>query len=128
METVRVVIAEDEAMTRELLARLIGAEADDTVVTTAFGEGWPDAPHRVLRSALAAGEALGAAQSWGPDWPSATSTGAVEARALYAGQSVGAVRARTTAAGIVNELVDEADRLLSTSTMSESRKGRHDGK
>jgi len=107
---------------------LIGAEADDTVVTTAFGEGWPDAPHRVLRSALAAGEALGAAQSWGPDWPSATSTGAVEARALYAGQSVGAVRARTTAAEIVNELVDEAARLLSTSTMSASRKGRHDGK
>src|SRR5438874_7185310 len=32
METIRVVIAEDEAMTRELLARLIGAEAEIEVV------------------------------------------------------------------------------------------------
>src|SRR5438067_4006871 len=32
MDTIRVVIAEDETMTRELLARLIGAEADVEVV------------------------------------------------------------------------------------------------
>jgi len=92
---------------------LIRADANDTVLTTAFGEGWPDAPHRVLASAIAAGEVLGAAQSWTPDWPSSTTTGEVGARALYAGQSVGAVRARTPAADIVHELVGEADRVLS---------------
>lgn len=87
---------------------LVRAGAADTVITTAFGDGWPDAPHRVLKSALAAGEALGTAQSWSPDWPTRTSTGPVEARALYAGQSVGAVRSRQSAAEIVAELVGEA--------------------
>jgi NAD(P)H-dependent flavin oxidoreductase YrpB (nitropropane dioxygenase family) len=87
---------------------LIGAGAEDTVLTTAFGTGWPDAPHRVLKSAITAGEALGAAQSWTPDWPDTNAAGAVEARALYAGQSVGAVRARQPAAEIVAELVAEA--------------------
>ena len=69
--------------------RLIESSADDTVITTAFGEGWPDAPHRVLRSAVAAGEALGATQSWSPEWPTVNDVGPPEARALYAGQSVG---------------------------------------
>jgi NAD(P)H-dependent flavin oxidoreductase YrpB (nitropropane dioxygenase family) len=92
---------------------LIAANADDTVITTAFGDGWADAPHRVLKSALAAGEALGAAQSWTPAWPDSTSTGAIEAQALYAGQSVGAVRSRTPAAAIIAEIVEEADALLS---------------
>jgi nitronate monooxygenase len=95
---------------------LIRAGADDTVITTAFGDGWPDAPHRVLKSAIAAGEALGEDQSWAPDWPTSTSVGAVEARALYAGQSVGAVRSRQPAAAIVAELVEEAERVLSRSS------------
>ena len=91
---------------------LIRAGADDTVITTAFGDGWPDAPHRVLKSAIEAGRALGEDQSWTPDWPTSTSVGAVEARALYAGQSVGAVRSRQPAAEIVAELVEEAERVL----------------
>jgi nitronate monooxygenase len=97
----------------EYIEALISAGADDTILTTAFGDGWPDAPHRVLKSAIAAGEALGDAQSWAPDWPTATAVGAVEARALYAGQSVGAVRSRQPAAAILAELVEEAERLLS---------------
>jgi nitronate monooxygenase len=92
---------------------LICSSADDTVITTAFGEGWPDAPHRVLKSALAAGEALGKAQNWAPDWPSSDFVGRVEAKALYAGQSVGAVRVRQSASTIVAELVTEAQRVLS---------------
>jgi NAD(P)H-dependent flavin oxidoreductase YrpB (nitropropane dioxygenase family) len=91
---------------------LIGATAADTVVTTAYGDGWPDAPHRVLKSSIEAGEKLGSAQTWSPDWPSTTYPGVAEARPLYAGQSVGAVRSRQTAAEIVAELVTEADRLL----------------
>jgi hypothetical protein len=39
--------------------------------------------------------------------------GAVEAQALYAGQSVGSVRSRQPAAEIVAELVDEAEAILS---------------
>lgn len=92
---------------------LIQASADDTVVTTAFGQGWPDAPHRVLRSAIVAGEALGEAQSWAPDWPTSDAVAPIEARALYAGQSVGAVRSRQSAAEIVSELVTEAERVVS---------------
>ena len=53
---------------------LIAARAEDTIVTTAFGDGWPDAPHRVLRSAVEAGTALGDAQSWTPQWPVARHT------------------------------------------------------
>jgi NAD(P)H-dependent flavin oxidoreductase YrpB (nitropropane dioxygenase family) len=92
---------------------LIAATADDTVITTVFGDGWPDAPHRVLKSSIEAGEKLGAEQSWGPDWPSASYAGAVEARPLYAGQSVGAVRTRQSAAEIVAEIWGEAEQLLS---------------
>ena len=103
---------------------LIRSDADDTILTTAFGDGWPDAPHRVLRSAIAAGEALGEAQSWAPDWPVATSVGAVEARALYAGQSVGSVRSRQTAADIVAELVSDADAALREGRRSRSQSHR----
>jgi NAD(P)H-dependent flavin oxidoreductase YrpB (nitropropane dioxygenase family) len=87
---------------------LVNANAGDTVITTVFGDGWPDAPHRVLRSAIAAGQALGATQSWAPNWPTSSEAGPVESRALYAGQSVGAVRSRQPAAEIVAELVDDA--------------------
>jgi NAD(P)H-dependent flavin oxidoreductase YrpB (nitropropane dioxygenase family) len=91
---------------------LIAARAEDTMVTTAFGAGWPDAPHRVLRSAIAAGEALGAAQSWSPEWPNEAWAGPVEAAALYAGESVGAVEQRQPAAEIVRELVGDAEAAL----------------
>lgn len=83
---------------------LIAADADDTVLTTAFGVGWPDAPHRVLRSCIEAGERRGPDQVWTPNWPDARDHGPVESRALYAGRSVTAVRARASAAEIVDEL------------------------
>ena len=89
----------------DYVARLIGATAEDTVLTTAFGEGWPDAPHRVLRSAVEAGERSGTAQRWTPDWPSTRHAGPVDAKALYAGTSVGAVTRRQPAAAIVDELL-----------------------
>ena len=93
---------------------LIAAGADDTEVTTAFDDGWPDAPHRVLSSSIEAGRRLGESQVWSPAWPSVGAKGAVEARALYAGQSVGAVRGRLPAAEVVAELVAEAEALLAT--------------
>jgi NAD(P)H-dependent flavin oxidoreductase YrpB (nitropropane dioxygenase family) len=108
----RFIAAQESGAHPRYVDALIGATAEDTILTTAFGTGWPDAPHRVLKSAVDAGQKLGPAQSWTPDWPSSAFVGPVEARALYAGQSVGAVVARQTASQIVAELVDEAERLI----------------
>lgn len=99
---------------------LIAATATDTVLTTAFGAGWPDAPHRVLASSVEAGTRLGSGQSWSPDWPTSSYAGAAEARPLYAGQSVGSVRSQQSAAEIVAELSEEAERLLSTGRFDSS--------
>jgi NAD(P)H-dependent flavin oxidoreductase YrpB (nitropropane dioxygenase family) len=86
---------------------LIAAGADDTVLTTAFSEFWADAPHRVLRSCVEAGERLGAQQSWNPQWPRASDPAPIASRPLYAGTSVDGVRARQSAAEIVAELMSE---------------------
>lgn len=98
---------------------LIGASADDTVLTTAFDVMWPDAPHRVLRSALDAARAdgpdpAGTIELGGsavpvprrsPMVPTRSATGDIASMALYAGESVGAVTERQPAAAIVDELL-----------------------
>jgi len=108
----RFLAAPEAAAHPDYVDALIAADAEDTVLTTAFGDDWPDAPHRVLRSCVAAGEALGDAHAWTTPWPTTADTGPVDARPLYAGQSVTSVRARQPAAAIVTELVDEAARYL----------------
>jgi NAD(P)H-dependent flavin oxidoreductase YrpB (nitropropane dioxygenase family) len=110
---------------------LLRAQPEDTVLTGAFSVMWPDAPHRVLRSAVDAAGALtdeivGEAQTpAGPMpvprfavmTPVATTTGHIEAMALYAGESVGHVRAVQPAAEIVRELIEGATaRLRATSS------------
>ncbi len=80
---------------------LVDAGADDTVVTETFSLGWPDAPHRVLRSSVAASE-LPPAQRL-PLPPGRNFVGDVAAAALYAGRSVDAVTGPATAAEIVAE-------------------------
>jgi NAD(P)H-dependent flavin oxidoreductase YrpB (nitropropane dioxygenase family) len=103
-------MAATESLAHPLYAdALIGAGAEDTVLTTVFGDGWPDAPHRVLRSSIEAGEALGDAQSWDPTWPTVDCATPVEARALYAGTSVAAVTGRQPAAEIIGEIVEAAE-------------------
>jgi NAD(P)H-dependent flavin oxidoreductase YrpB (nitropropane dioxygenase family) len=84
---------------------LIAADAGDTELTTAYGWGWPDAPHRVLRACIAANEASPEPR-WTPEWPTADSGDDPLTRALYAGESVGAVTRRQSAADIVAELID----------------------
>ena len=64
--------------------------------------GWPNAPHRVLRSCVAA--ATHKPESRSPLPPSRTFTGDVASAALYAGESVGAV---VPAATVVKELLAE---------------------
>jgi nitronate monooxygenase len=102
-------------------ALVAARSGDETVMTTAFGEGWPDAPHRVLKSALAAAEALdldvvgeaGAADArypvprFGVATPNRDVTGHVEAMALYAGTGVGEVSHIRSAADLVAELVSD---------------------
>jgi nitronate monooxygenase len=98
---------------------LIAARADDSVLTEAFGVGWPNAPHRVLRSSVdAAGSTAndivgqtvsssGASVSiprFGVSPPNRDTTGDISAMALYAGRSVGAVVRIMTAAEVVEEL------------------------
>ena len=105
---------------------LLRASAGDTVLTTAFSVMWPDAPHRVLRSCVHAAEAvkddvvgemsIGVIRMPVPKFsvpsPSRDTTGIIEAMALYAGESVGAVTAVVSAAEVVRELAEGAERLL----------------
>ncbi|HVR28965.1 MAG TPA: nitronate monooxygenase [Thermoanaerobaculia bacterium] len=121
----RFVAAVESGAHPEYVRSLVEARAEDTVLTDVFSVGW-DAPHRVLRSAIEAarafpGEVVGEAE-WGgekrpvarfsAELPTRETTGEVRAMALYAGQSVGAVRQVRPAREIVAELVGGAEELL----------------
>lgn len=105
---------------------LVSAEAANTVLTDTFSVWWPDAPHRVLRSAVNAARALddeqagqvrGAGQPLSiPRFavltPNQATHGHIDAMALYAGQSVTAVTAITPAGDVMREIVTQAEQLL----------------
>ena len=105
---------------------LIRARAEDTVLTETFSVGWPDAPHRVLRSCVEAAEsftgdmvgqgAIGGAtypvRRFAPPTPNRATVGDIAAMALYAGESVDAIRRIQPAAEIMRELSEGAERLL----------------
>src|SRR5207248_6358838 len=56
----RFVVCPESAAHPRYVEALIGARGEeDTVVTEWFGQGWEHAPHRVLRSALAAAQQSG---------------------------------------------------------------------
>ncbi len=105
---------------------ILAARSEDTVYTEKFSGMWPHAPHRVLRSCIDAadsfkGDMVGGMYI-GSHWvdiprfsvmaPLASATGAVEAMALYAGQSVGCIDSMRPAAELVRDLMAEAERLL----------------
>jgi nitronate monooxygenase len=116
--------------------RVLEATEEETVRTTLFGGGWPNAAHRVLRTPFVeqwlGQEARGQEQR--PDEPvigeasfagrripvqrfmslpaTADATGDVEAMALLAGQGVGLVREIKPAAEIVQELVEGARQII----------------
>jgi len=101
---------------------LIAASAEDTILTEAFSRSWPNAPHRVLRSCVEAaarfdGDVVAEIVSdggrrpvhrWAGTEPSRDTVGAIEAMALYAGQSVGAVHRVEPAAEIIRQLMPQA--------------------
>ena len=106
----------------DYVAALLRATPDDTVYTTAFGEGWPDAPHRVLRVAeehaaaspdhivgrVAYADRTWDVVRWSAQPPTTFTTGRVAAMAMYAGCGVGEVTDVPTAAQIVERMVAEA--------------------
>jgi nitronate monooxygenase len=105
---------------------LVSAEAADTVLTDMFSVWWPDAPHRVLRSAVNAAHALAdeqAGQVGDPGQPlpiprfavlppNQATSGHIDAMALYAGQSVAAVTDIAPAADVIREMITQAEQLL----------------
>ena len=108
------------------LEALIHARAEDTVLTETFSVGWPDAPHRVLRSCMEAvksfpgemvgegaiGESKYPVPRLAPPTPNRATIGEIGAMALYAGHSVDAVKRVQPAVEIVRELSEGAERLL----------------
>ena len=116
--------------------KVLEASEEETVHTTLFGGGWPQAPHRVLRTAFVeqwlAEEARGSEQRSDEPVigeatfagrrvpvqrfmalpPTADTTGDIEAMALLAGQSVGLVREITPAAELVRQLAEDARQII----------------
>ena len=112
------------------IQNIVDATSEDTVYTERFSVMWPDAPHRILKQALAAAAAsreqvVGEAKLGGntigiPRFsvfsPLAGSTGNIDAMAQYAGESAGSVDAIKPAAEIVADLVRGAQQLLDVHT------------
>jgi NAD(P)H-dependent flavin oxidoreductase YrpB (nitropropane dioxygenase family) len=129
----RFVAASESPAHPRYVAALIGAEAEDTLLSETFSVGWPDAPHRVLRSAAEKALAYDqpvvgeSAPPWDPSTrapiarlsshtPTTLTSGIVEAMSLWAGESVGAVRQVQDAGAIVQELLASAERVLPSVT------------
>ena len=129
-------LASQEAQAHPLyVQKVLQAAETETVYSSVFESGWPNAPHRTLRnSTLTNWEASGSPPSgarpgegeaiaiWTDDGtpitrysaasPGPEVTGEVEAMALYAGQSTGLVSRLQSAHDIVKEMADEAIRTL----------------
>jgi nitronate monooxygenase len=110
----RFVASQESDAHPEYVARLIEGSSQDTVLTEVFGNGWPDAPHRVLRSSIEAAKAFNGRvvatvgdRDLAPFSPRAATRdvrGEIGAMALYAGQSVDHVKQVQPAAEIMAEL------------------------
>jgi nitronate monooxygenase len=118
--------------------KILAATEEDTVRTTLFGHGWPNAPHRTLRTPFVgqwlADEARGSEQRpdepvigevtlggmrfplqrFGGVPPAKDATGDIESMDFLAGQSAGLVNEITPADEIIREMVEQAERLLSS--------------
>jgi nitronate monooxygenase len=117
---------------RDYVTALLDANADDTVITTAFSRGWADAPHRVLRRAIDCADAnpddiVGEASHqdqqrqvarWASQPPTVFTTGNVAAMAMYAGRGVSDINDLPGAGVIVERITQQASPLLSGSTES----------
>ena len=121
----RMVATRESGAHPDYVAAVCAASPDDTVLTTAFGTGWPDAPHRVLRSAVDALEA-GPPAAWrlhddsphqliptaSVSPPTTDIGGQVDGMALYAGQSVAEITTVEPAGDVVRSIIDGARQIL----------------
>jgi NAD(P)H-dependent flavin oxidoreductase YrpB (nitropropane dioxygenase family) len=112
---------------------VVAASSADAVYSDVFAAFWPDAPHRVLRSAIDAVQALDAPTVGMMDIggqrvevprtagaaPLTSATGRIDAMAQFAGQGVGSVTAIRPAGTIVRDLATGAERLLCAATSSD---------
>jgi NAD(P)H-dependent flavin oxidoreductase YrpB (nitropropane dioxygenase family) len=130
-------IAATECNAHELYKeKVIAASEEDTVRTTLFGNGWPNAPLRTLRTPFVerwlAEEKRGSEQRpdepiigevtlggmrmplprFGGIPPARDATGDIESMDFLAGQSVGMVREIKPAAEIIRDIVEQAARVL----------------
>ncbi len=120
------VASEEADFHPEYKRALVAASSTDAVYSDVFAAFWPDAPHRVLRSAIDAVQALDAPTVGVMELagarvdvprtagvaPVAGATGRIDAMALFAGQGVGSVTELRPAATIVRELAIGAQKLL----------------
>jgi len=127
----RFVAAKESGAHPKYVQALVDAGAEDTVLTETFSVGWPHAHHRVLKSCVAEvnsfeGDTVGERDLAGEKkpilrgsiaLPTINTTGKIEAMALYAGESVGAVEEVKSAEEIMNELVTGACSCLNSASV-----------
>jgi len=129
----RFLASNESSAHKEYKQRITAAHATDTIHTTLFDVGWPDAPHRVLRTAIVEeweragspesgkrpGEGKTIAESRRPEFqvplvnftvmcPTDYVEGDLGGMPFYAGQSCGVVREVLPAGEIVRRIVAEA--------------------
>ena len=128
----RFVVAKESAAHADYVNSILAASAEDTVLTEAFSVMWPNAPHRVLRSAVAAAEQLSDDTAGEITWddrqiqvprfsvfaPTVDTRGATEAMALYACESVSSIDRVESAADIIESLLTGAHRRLTNSVVN----------
>jgi NAD(P)H-dependent flavin oxidoreductase YrpB (nitropropane dioxygenase family) len=126
----RFVVSEESGAHPSYVQALVEANAEDTVITEAFSATWPNAPHRVLRSCVqavnsASGEVVAEVQlpssvmkvpRFGSMAPTRSTTGNIQAMAMYAGQSVSSIRRVQPAKEIMREIIETARRRLQART------------
>jgi NAD(P)H-dependent flavin oxidoreductase YrpB (nitropropane dioxygenase family) len=131
----RFLVSDEAAVHPRYRERLLRANENDTVfLENLFDVRWPKAPHRTLRNQTVEaweaagrppagerpgeGDVIATSQSSGPivRYQSCTAgpdtEGDIDALSLWAGQSVGLVARRQSAADIVREIADEARSVL----------------
>ena len=86
----------------DYIASLLAASGDDTELTEWFGEGWPNAPHRVLRCVLDPARRSGWRETVPPYRGVERTTSDM---AMYAGMGVGEVTSSQPAAEVVADLM-----------------------
>jgi nitronate monooxygenase len=116
--------------------KLVASTEEETVSTLLFGNGWPNAPHRALRTAFVEAwlgkevpiqesqsdqPVIGETQMAGQTIPvlrfaslppNSEASGDIEAMSLLAGQSVGLVHEIKPAATIIHEMIAGAHQII----------------